>query len=96
MAHEASHDTSYRVVTVFERATVRVENFLDRVEQNSQDSRRRVIKAVTLDRLLAYQNPLQEPILLDYDRQVSAMLPGNESVAQTIPAGILDSVAMAG
>ena len=96
LAHEASHDTSYRVVTVFERATVRVEHFLDRVEQNSQDSRRRVIKAVTLDRLLAYQNPLQEPILLDYDRQVSAMLPGNESVAQTIPAGILDSVAMAG
>ena len=91
LSHEGASDTSYRVVTVFDKPTVRMEHFVDLVAEINSDPRRRVIKAVFLDRLLRSSNPLQEPLLTDWDRQLSAMLPGHAAAAQTIPSPLLDA-----
>ena len=93
--HEASIAGSYRVVTLFDRPSSRVNHFLDRVTQINADPRRRVIKAGLLDNLLEHGDPLSWPLLLDADRQLTAMLPGSEAAAQTIPAMLLDAAPVA-
>ncbi|MCG8449821.1 MAG: replication-relaxation family protein [Pirellulales bacterium] len=95
LEHEASIEGTYRVVTLFDRPSSRVNHFLDRVAQLNSDPRRRVIKAGLLDNLLAHGDPLSWPLLLDWDRQLAALLPGNEAAAQTIPTPLLDSAPVA-
>lgn len=90
MDHESSIGGSYRLLVLFDQTTARMHHFLDRVAAMNHDPRRRVIKAAPLDTVLQHDDPLTWPILIDEDRQLSAMLPGREINAQTIPSPILD------
>lgn len=93
--HEASIAASYRVLTLFDRPSSRMGHFLDRVAALNRDPRRRVVKAALLDNLLEHGDPLHWPLLVDADRQLSAILPGREAAAETMPAAILDAPALA-
>lgn len=88
--HESAIGGSYRVLVLFDQASARMHHFLDRVAAMNGDPRRRVIKAALLDTVLQHDDPLTWPILIDEDRQLSAMLPGREINAQTIPSPFLD------
>ena len=90
MAHEGAAEGTYRVVMLFDKASSRLQHFLDRVEEINSDPRRRIIKAGLLDNVLKHGDPLRWPLLLDWDRQLAAMLPGHKEAAQTIPAPLLD------
>lgn len=89
--HEASIRDTYRVLTVFDRPSVRMAHFLDRVRLMNDRPQRRLHKAVLLDTLLDHVDPLYWPLLLDEDRQQSAILPGLEVSAQTISIPFLDA-----
>lgn len=88
--HEASIPDTYRVLTVFDRPSVRMLHYLDRVRELNRNPQRRLHKAVLLDSLLDHDDPLSWPLLLDEDKQLSSILPGREVNAQTIPSPILD------
>ncbi len=90
MDHEAAINGSYRLLVLFDTATIRMHHFLDRVAAMNHDPRRRVIKAALLDSILDHDDPLTWPLLIDEDKQLSAMLPGREVNAQTVPSPILD------
>ncbi len=93
--HEAAIAGSYRVFTVFDRPSSRLGHFLDRVAALNRDPRRRVVKAALLDNLLEHGDPLHWPLLVDADRQLSAILPGHDAAAETMPTAILDVPALA-
>ncbi len=91
LQHESSFDGSYRVAMLFDKPSIRLDHFLDRVAEINTDPRRRVIKAGLLNNVLKHGDPLRWPLLLDWDRQLAAMLPGNKAAAQTIPSPLLDA-----
>lgn len=88
--HHAASEQPYRVLMLFDKPSRRVHHFLNRVKELNRQPNQRIIKAAVVDQLLQHENPLQSPYLLDWDQQLTSLLPSKHPAGQQIPLPKLD------